>query len=458
MADVGTPDRPLAPGNPAATRPDEPASPNHQNLLRSSRWSQMTPQSGFSLNTGRGMCNQASASLTGVVTQKIAPALQALQTKYNMISALASTIDAFMGQYTSPEEAPIAKAICKQVTEALTSTLSPSQGTTPRTTPNASNSESPHQSWAEVAKAPKNSAPLARGGAKTYPAAIAQKNAPHNNRPTDQRILITTPAEARLARPSGYAVRQAICQAVPNITLADVLKATATKTGWAITPASLEIQSRLMEEENRQLMIQAGLASAFTALDGTPINVTTELIKEEVLAQTQKEPVSCRPSRHGPGANMLTTWIISFTERVPSFQLFDSNWSKEIKKAPIIERHNPGCQGFCYPTRCTRDPRCGTCSIPIAKHTGPHGDLCEGRPRCANCHGPHWASYSNCAAAPWRTAGRVVRPTKKELNAARRAGHLAYLQESLQANASGGSVDEAAPDLLRPTTADEPTE
>jgi hypothetical protein len=147
----------------------------------------------------------------------------------------------------------------------------------------------------------------------------------YNNRPTDQRILITTPAEARLARPSGYAIRQAICQAVPNVTLADVLKATATKTGWAITPVSLDIQSCLMKDENRQLMIQAiagdstrlptvwtnyavqGLASAITALDGTPINVTTELIKKEVLAQTQKEPVSCQPSRHGPGANMLTT-------------------------------------------------------------------------------------------------------------------------------------------------------
>jgi ribosomal protein L4 len=281
------------------------------------------------------MRNQAPASSTGVVTQKIAPALQAFQTKYNMISALASTIDAFMGQYTSPEEAPIAKALCKQVTEALTSTLSPYQGTTPRTTTNASDSESSHQSWADVARAPKNSAPLARGGARTYPVTIAQKNVPHNNRPTDQRILITTPAEARLARPSGYAIRQAICQAVPDITLANVPKATATKTGWAITTASLEIQSRLMEDENRQLMMQAvagdsarlptvwtnyavqGLASALTALDGTPINVTTELIKEEVVAQTQKEPISCRPSRHGPGANRLTTWIISFTEKSP---------------------------------------------------------------------------------------------------------------------------------------------
>jgi hypothetical protein len=86
---------------------------------------------------------------------------------------------------------------------------------------------------------------------------MAQKNVLYKNRPTDQRILITTPAEARLARPSGYAVWQAVCQAVPNITLADVPMTTATKTGWAITPASLNIQARLMEKENHQLMIQA---------------------------------------------------------------------------------------------------------------------------------------------------------------------------------------------------------
>jgi hypothetical protein len=75
----------------------------------------MISQSGFSLTTSREPRNQATASSTGVVSQKIAPALQAFQTKYNMISALASAIDAFMGQYTGPEEVPIAKALCKQV-------------------------------------------------------------------------------------------------------------------------------------------------------------------------------------------------------------------------------------------------------------------------------------------------------------------------------------------------------
>jgi hypothetical protein len=61
----------------------------------------MIPQPGFYLNTSRGPRNQATASTTGVVTQKIAPALQAFQTKYRMTSAIASTIDAFIGQYTS---------------------------------------------------------------------------------------------------------------------------------------------------------------------------------------------------------------------------------------------------------------------------------------------------------------------------------------------------------------------
>jgi hypothetical protein len=68
MADVGTPDRPLAAGNPAVTRPDEPASRSHRNIVRPSRWSQTIPQSGFSLNTGRGPRDQATASTTGVVT------------------------------------------------------------------------------------------------------------------------------------------------------------------------------------------------------------------------------------------------------------------------------------------------------------------------------------------------------------------------------------------------------
>ena len=72
---------------------------------------------------------------------------------------------------------------------------------------------------------------------------------------------------------------------------------------------------------------------------------TAELINEEVVAQTQEGPISCRPSRHGP--NLETnkiTWIISFLTPVRSFRLFNaSELSKPIDKKPKISQHNPSC-------------------------------------------------------------------------------------------------------------------
>lgn len=45
---------------------------------------------------------------------------------------------------------------------------------------------------------------------------------------------------------------------------------------------------------------------------------------------------------------------------------------------------------------------------------------------CANCHGPHPASHSNCPAAPRRVHGLISKPTKTELKAIRRPGRIAH--------------------------------
>ncbi|KAF2863352.1 hypothetical protein K470DRAFT_262114 [Piedraia hortae CBS 480.64] len=48
--------------------------------------------------------------------------------------------------------------------------------------------------------------------------------------------------------------------------------------------------------------------------------LTADSIKEEVVAQTARRPVSCRKSRHGPNPMTgLITWIVSFLEPVPRF-------------------------------------------------------------------------------------------------------------------------------------------
>lgn len=156
---------------------------------------------------------------------------------------------------------------------------------------------------------------------------------------------------------------------------------------------------------------------------GANIN-TAELVTEEVLAQTRLKPVSCRPSRHGANAQTgKITWIISFLTPVRPFRLFNaSELSKPIDKKPAISRHDPGCQGFCNPAKCTRYARCNKCSIRMDLHEGPTGPNCTAEAKCANCHGPFPAGHGNCPAAPKRRNGKTIKPTKKELDLVRRHG------------------------------------
>jgi hypothetical protein len=44
---------------------------------------------------------------------------------------------------------------------------------------------------------------------------------------------------------------------VESLAFPDILKATTTQTGWAITPASRDIRDQLIEQVNQELMIKA---------------------------------------------------------------------------------------------------------------------------------------------------------------------------------------------------------
>src|SRR5204862_2903913 len=93
-----------------------------------------------------------------------------------------------------------------------------------------------------------------------------------------------------------------------------------------------------------------------------------------------------------------------------------SELSKSIDKKSAITRHDPGCQSFCNPAKCTRYARCSVCSTRIDQHIGPSGANCTEKARCANCHGPFPAGHDFCPAAPRRKNGKIVKPTKKELD------------------------------------------
>lgn len=303
----------------------------------------------------------------------------------------------------------------------------------------------------------------------------------------DQRIFIAVSNPARrLQQPSPFAVRQALCRNIGSITLQDIPTASPVKTGWAITPANKAIRDQLMTQENQELMLQAlegdavrlperwinyavqGVPSSFQTLEGTEIPTTTQLVEEEVYSQTRKKPASCRPSRHGANHQGLTTWIVSYKEPVRAFRLFGtSQFSKEINKRPTIQRHNPGCQGYCNAARCTRIARCVHCGDRTDRHQGQYGAECSHQASCANCLGPHPASHSNCPAAPRRAYGHIIKPTKAELKAIRRAGKIAQqhlyrtVEETLQQSTSQPeaaqrvTIEPAAPhaSAQRPETA-----
>jgi hypothetical protein len=337
---IVTPERPTEGPQAAHTQPEGLETPSQQYLRTSKRQQRMPDQLPITFQIGGGVDNNKK-SVTGAVNQQIQEAQRTTQTRHNIITTLAEAIDKCMEGYTSPTEAGIARELRQRVIEALTTSL--------HNAPGATNKPATIQrTWADVAGTPK--APIGAPGNGPRPntrRSTQTEKAPKLHRPVDGRILITVPTATRLKQASPFAIRQAICAAVENLALPDIPKATTTQTGWAITPASRDIRDQLMGQANRELMIKAvegedarlpvkwinyavqGVTSAYRSIAGTEIPTTTELVAQEAYSQTKQHPVSCRPSRHGPNAVGLTTWIISYQQTVQPFCLFGtSEYSK----------------------------------------------------------------------------------------------------------------------------------
>lgn len=383
--------------------------------------------------------------VSDAVQRHITETQQIAQLRNTITAAFAAAVDQHAQGYTNPQETRIAEELQQRVIQALTS---PSLSNSPPSShwssdashSNPKNQESGRRSWADVARDPHISN---RGSSRPLNPAKTRASQPAKPK-EDARIFIAISNPGiRLQQPSPFAVRQALCKSIAGITLRDIPTASPINTGWAITPANQDIRGRLLTQENQELLVRAlggdavriperwinyavqGVPSSFRTLDGTELLTTTQLVEEEVCSQTGKQPVSCRTSRHGANHNGLITWIVSYKEPVRSFRLFGtSQFSKEIHKHPTIQRHNPGCQGYCNAARCTQIARCVHCSDRTDRHQGQYGDNCPHKALCANCHGPHPASHTNCPAAPRRVNGHITKPTKTELKAIRRAGKI----------------------------------
>jgi hypothetical protein len=443
------------------TRPQEPQSPT--NFIRTTKRQQrvlnVNPPPRLNLGGGAHTSNTATTAIGG----RLDAIEREAKIQRTIMYDFASTVDQFVSSYEMPDERSFAHDMCNKIVSFLTTSLYADsnnyvpiriQSQTSRGTPS---SAAKSVSFADVAKTLKSSganfssaktgstsssgrAPTSNSGGVSL--ASTYSSGTNGKKREDRRLLIPVEPSALLSRPEPFLLRQALCAQITGLTLASIPLIAPTRTGWAITPSDLTTRDLLTTQENTEIIMQVLHGTAVNqpetwynyAVPGVPMTMhelisgavtnTSELVIEEVVAQAKERPVSCRPSRHG--ANPLTgkiTWIISFLTPVRPFRLFNaSELSKAIDKKPAITRHDPGCQGFCNPAKCIRYARCGICSTRIDQHVGPSGANCTEKARCANCHGPFPAGHDHCPAAHRRKNGKIIKPTKKELDILRRHG------------------------------------
>ena len=385
---ASTPNRSLSSSQYAdSTRPQEPQSPT--NLNRTSKRQQrnlnVTAPPRLDLGGDANTINTASKAIGGQ--------LDALEREAKLqrtiMNGFASTVDQFVAQWKQPDERKLAHDICNKVVNFLSTSLYADSSiyvplriqSQHSTTPSSSAAKS--VSFADMAKTLKNSgadfhsakAPSSSSsgrGATSISGGVSLTStgtgssigtsSPTKKR-EDRRLLIPVEQSALLNRPEPFALQQELCAKIAGITLASIPLITPTHTGWAITPSDLKTRDLLTTLENSEIVMRVLRGTAIKqpeiwynyAVPGVPYTMrqlssnavinTAELITEEVVAQTQEGPISCRPSRHGP--NLETnkiTWIISFLTLVRPFRLFNaSELSKSIDKKPKISQHDPGC-------------------------------------------------------------------------------------------------------------------
>ena len=245
-----------------------------------------------------------------------------------------------------------------------------------------------------------------------------------------------------------YALQAELVSKVRELTMKSVPAIEPTCTGWAIRPADLDTRDLLVSQQAQEAIseifhatavripqrwytyVVRNIPSSFQGLMGSPIPVDAQLISDEVAVQAGAQPVDCHMSRHGADPHTgRATWVMSFLTPVRFFRLFGSP-AVLVNKKPAITIHDPGCQGYCNPVKCTKYARCHHCDVPVREHKGPTGANCTARAKCANCLGPFEAGHDHCPAAPRREHGRVVRPSKQQLRQIRNFGEKAYQAEA----------------------------
>jgi hypothetical protein len=388
-----------------------------------------------------------------------------------ILGEFARRTDSFASQYTSQKDQQIAEAISKAVARSLIDYFKGSYGSTRPHNSLGPSSASSNASYAMAVKTPSNdkaNGPIGRPIPKTTPTKQHQQKSRE-----DHRVLVTLPAPIT-KRAEAYAIRERLSKEIDGITMSNIPTVSPTKSGWAIIPTDLATRDILLANQDTVLEVMQGyqvavpeawvdyvVLSVPSSFHGAfeEVFVTRELMQEEVFRQTGETSVRCDMARRGADPSTgKASWIISFKKKVRPFHIFNT-WSRArlIEKKPRITRHAPGCQGWCNPVKCTKEPLCGRCGAKVRGHDGPAGDNCTHEARCANCHGPHIASHENCPARPAVKDGKIIKPTKAQLGRIRQAAYAVRKAGAKDSSYQEGTSSSTATSLARRSSSSTPS-
>lgn len=433
---------PQPPQHAGHTRPLEPSSPTVGDRPRKTQRKINHPPTVIPY----GEASRTTKTVTSTLQQGIEATVTEARRAERILQDYATQFDHFSAKYTTQKDQLLAEEISKAVGGALINFYqnkfsADRVNDTPRVL-----HASRHASYADKLKQNTPDKAHFPGPRSSTSTRSAPTKPPPKSR-EDRRVLVTLPPEALLQREDPYILKRRLLNEVSSLLLTSVMAVTPTRTGWAVLLADVATRDSLISEDNLPRVLKAfggtnafipehwftyavpNVPTSFLSImnSGETIEVTPQLVSEEVLAQIGESPVRCSMSRHG--VNPITrkaTWIISFKREVRPFRLFTSACSSHIiDKRAKITHHSTGCQGWCNPLKCLRDTRCNNCGTQVNSH----GDSllnnqCTHPTKCANCFGPHKAGYEKCPAMPRASQGKIIRPTKREIRNIRAASVL----------------------------------
>lgn len=278
---------------------------------------------------------------------------------------------------------------------------------------------------------------IARAAHETQPGnrIITPKENPKRRQQTprnDKRILIRL-QEGSEFFDKGLQIQFAIRDKL-HLQLADLLDIKETNTGFALTPRTVEIQQKILQQQQlwgplvgleiaeKDIKWHTYLIKNFprtiASWDGTELDYKTT-VEEAIKQQTGLHPVRWRSTdTEGP----TTTLVIHFDQTLKSrFRLLNcgdlSIHRTGSRRLALCET----CWLYHPPTHCQKQMVCGNCSSP--SHSL---ECCAAPPRCAGCSGPHAAGSPDCFAHPKPTADGQRALSKTEHKYAMQQGRTAY--------------------------------